>query len=80
MSDVRRRVRVVNNRPGTPSRMRQVRDAQGLTQQRLAFLTGMSIRAIQNVEGGIAEPGLKTAQLIAKALGTTVDDLFGAAA
>lgn len=59
--------------------MRAIMDArieQGLTQQKLSELSGISQADISRLEGGTANPSLKTMQRIAAALGKTVQIKF----
>jgi putative transcriptional regulator len=49
----------------------------GLSQFQLAVKTGISPQTISNVEQGKHLPQVTTALAFARALNTTVDDLFG---
>jgi transcriptional regulator with XRE-family HTH domain len=61
------------------NRLRQLRQAAGLTQQALAFKSGLSITNIIHIERGrIPNPRLFTMKAIALALGCKVDDFFHA--
>lgn len=53
--------------------------ASGLTQQRLADLVGLHRPTITMYETGRAMPTAYGALRLARALGTTVEDLFGGA-
>lgn len=52
------------------------RDKTGLTQVQVAKKAGITVRAYQYIEADERVPNAYTAQLIAQALGTTVEDLF----
>ncbi|HEY3906370.1 MAG TPA: tetratricopeptide repeat protein [Streptosporangiaceae bacterium] len=65
-----------NELPG--SRLRRLREAAGLTQEELAGRSGVSERAIGNLERGIGRPYPSSIRLVATALGLTgavADDL-----
>lgn len=78
--------------PSTPSRSGeppQVRDgirlrlarlARGLSQQDLAAAAGVTRQAVAGFEAGRWDPSLRVAVALARALGTSVEDLFAAAA
>lgn len=53
------------------------RNAKKLTQEALAEMAELSLGAIKQVEIGRNEPSVKTLIKIAKALGTTTDELLG---
>ena len=55
--------------------LRELREAQGLTQQQLADKAGMSINSLQSAERGKSLPGAYNLCLFAKALGCTLNDL-----
>lgn len=54
-------------------RMRELRTVKGMTQEQLSWAAGVSQQMIAKYEDGGKTPSLQTAQLIAEALGTTVD-------
>jgi len=56
--------------------IRDIREKRGLTQERLADLCGLPRPHISAIERGEYRPRIDTAQKIAQALGTTVDELF----
>ena len=58
------------------SRMREFRARLGLTQQDLADRVGVRRETIVCLEQGRYNPSLRLAWDIARALGTTVDELF----
>lgn len=53
-----------------------LRENQGLSQEQLAWKSGVSRHAISEVELGKRIPTLKTALLLARTLKCTVDDIF----
>lgn len=57
---------------------RRLRKEKGLTQTQLAELVGCSQANVFDIETGRSKPRLALAFAIAEALGSTVDDLFGA--
>jgi putative molybdopterin biosynthesis protein len=59
-------------------RLRLARLAGGLTQSNLAELCGVSRQAVAGAEAGTWSPSLGVALLLARALGTSVDQLFAA--
>ncbi|MCS7295058.1 MAG: helix-turn-helix domain-containing protein, partial [Dehalococcoidia bacterium] len=58
-------------------RIRERRLAAGLTQQRLAERAGVSRQALIAIEAGRLVPSVLVALRLARALGCTVEDLFG---
>ena len=58
------------------ARLADVRHAHGLTQARLASITGIHRVTIARIETGVVSPNAKTLQRIADALGVLVDDLI----
>ena len=58
-------------------RLKQLRAAAGITQQRLADLAGLSIGAIREYEQHLRYPILPNAAALADALGVTLDELAG---
>jgi putative molybdopterin biosynthesis protein len=60
--------------------LRSARQARAYSQQQLAGLAGVSRQAIAAVESGLSDPSLRTALAIARALGMTIEELFGSAA
>lgn len=57
-------------------RMRQAREAVGLSQQALADAVGATRQTIGLIEAGRYNPSLKLCLAICKALGKTLDELF----
>ncbi len=62
---------------GIGIRVRLTRQARGLTQQQLAEMAGMSRPSLSAIENGLADPSLRNAMALARALGMTVEELFG---
>lgn len=56
--------------------LKRVRVQQGYTQKQVAHLACISERAYQSYELGIRKPSVDVAQRIAKALNSTVEELF----
>ncbi len=59
------------------NRLREVREARGLTQAQLAEQIQVSRKTINTVENGIFVPSTIIALRLAAALGERVEDLFG---
>lgn len=59
--------------------LKDTREKCGLTQVQVAKKAGVSEVSYQRIERGAQEPGVFTAIYIARALNSTVEDLFGAA-
>src|SRR4029077_12048614 len=51
--------------------------ARGLSQQQLAGVAGVTRQAVSAVESGHSDPSLRVALGLARALGMTVEELFG---
>src|SRR5215472_5993724 len=64
-------------RAGT--RLRVARQARGFSQQQLAGMAGVSRQAVSAVEAAVSDPSLRVALALSRALGMTVEDLFGPA-
>ena len=58
-------------------RLREIREAQGMSQRRLADLAGITQAALFRLETGETDPRLSTLRQIAKALGVTVGEIIG---
>jgi transcriptional regulator with XRE-family HTH domain len=56
--------------------LRRVRLEKGLSQERLAELTGLSTNFVGEMERGLKAPGLTVVVRLARALGTSVHDLL----
>ena len=59
------------------TKLREAREKCGLNQAQVAEKVGTTARAYQYYEAGEREPSVKTAILIAKAVKSTVEKLFG---
>jgi molybdate-binding protein/DNA-binding XRE family transcriptional regulator len=59
------------------ARLRLARQARGLSQQQLAGVAGVTRQAVSAVESGHSDPSLRVALAVARALGVTVEELFG---
>ncbi len=59
--------------------LKQTRVKRGLTQVQLAEKANISVRHYQDIEAATSEPSVKIALLIAQALNTPVEFLFGTA-
>ena len=59
--------------------LRLARQARGFSQQQLAGMAGVSRQAVSAVESGLSAPSLRVALALARALGMTVEDMFGPA-
>ena len=57
-------------------RIKHIRESKGLTQEKLAEKTGLSLDFIGKIEVNINEPGLKSLIKIANALNVHIKDLF----
>ncbi len=62
---------------GDGARLRLARQARGLSQQQLAGVAGVTRQAVSAVESGHSDPSLRVALGLARALGMTVEELFG---
>ena len=62
---------------GNGNRLRLARRARGLSQQQVAEMAGVSRQAISAVESGASDPSLRVAIALCRALGMTVEELFG---
>lgn len=58
------------------NKLKKQREKIGLTQKQVANKAGISENGYQNYEAGKRTPNVYTAQLIAQALQTTVEELF----
>ena len=58
------------------NRLRELREAKGLTQAQLADLIGVSRKTVNTVENGVFVPSTVVALKLAKALGISVEALF----
>lgn len=58
------------------SKLAQVRKAQGLSQERLAEISGVHRVSIARIESGEISPNIRTLERLATALGVTVNELI----
>jgi transcriptional regulator with XRE-family HTH domain len=58
------------------SRIRQYRKKMGLTQEELAFNSGINISFLGDIERGIKKPSIETLEKLLKALGVTFQEFF----
>ena len=58
-------------------RLRLARQARGYSQQQLAGMAGVSRQAVSAVESGLSDPSLRVALALGRALGMTVEEMFG---
>jgi putative transcriptional regulator len=58
------------------NRVREAREAKGLTQAQLADLIGTSRKTVNTVENGVFVPSTVIALKLAAALGEPVEELF----
>ena len=58
------------------NRMEEKRKAQGLTQQQLAVLLGVSRQTIISLESGKYNPSILLAHRIAQTFGVRIEDIF----
>jgi putative transcriptional regulator len=61
------------------NRVREAREAKGLTQAQLADLIGTSRKTVNTVENGVFVPSTVIALKLARALGEPVERLFSLA-
>lgn len=59
------------------NRLREFRAKKGLTQMQIADVLGCQQGLVSQYERGVNTPSLHNALLLARALGTTVEALFG---
>jgi putative molybdopterin biosynthesis protein len=61
------------------ARLRSARQARGLSQYQLARMARISRQAVSAIEAGLSDPSLRVALTLGRALGLTVEELFGPA-
>jgi len=61
------------------ARLRSARQARGLSQGQLARMAQVSRQAVSALEAGLSDPSLRVALTLSRALGLTVEELFGPA-
>ncbi len=64
---------------GFVSRLREARQAHGLTQAELAEAVGVTRKTVNTIENAVFVPSTVLALKLARALGVRVEDLFGLA-
>jgi molybdate-binding protein/DNA-binding XRE family transcriptional regulator len=64
---------------GTGAELRIARQARGYSQDQLASIAGVTRQGISALESGRSDPSLRVALALARALGLTVEELFGPA-
>jgi putative molybdopterin biosynthesis protein len=64
---------------GAGTRLRLARQARGFSQLQLAEMAEVSRQAVSAVESGLFDPSLRSALALARALGVTVEEIFGPA-
>ena len=57
-------------------RIKQIRKAARLTQEKLAEKTGLSVEYISRLERGMSQPSFKTFEALAKSLNVNAKDFF----
>jgi putative transcriptional regulator len=62
--------------PELQNKLREARSEQGLTQEQLADRIGVTRKTINTVERGVFLPSTVLALKLARALGTSVEQLF----
>jgi molybdate-binding protein/transcriptional regulator with XRE-family HTH domain len=62
---------------GIGTRLRPARQARGFSQQQVADMAGVTRQAISALESGLSDPSLRVAIALSRALGLTVEELFG---
>ena len=62
---------------GRRNRVRERRLSLNLSQKKLSEITGVSILTIIKIENGTTNPNLDVIKEIAKALSSTLEELFG---
>ncbi len=67
----------VDSAAGSGTRLRLARVARGFSQQQLAGMAGVSRQAVSAIESGLSDPSLRVALALARALGLTVEEVFG---
>lgn len=58
------------------NRIKEIRKAAKLTQERLAEKAGLSVEYISRIERGLAQPSFKTIDLLADVLNVTAKDFW----
>ena len=58
-----------------PARLKQLREAKGMSREQVAVEAGTSYHSITKLEQGVRAPSLELAWRVAQALGCSLDDL-----
>ena len=67
----------INSKSNIAKNIRRLRQAKGLSQDRLSKLADLSLNSIVNIElGNNPNPTIETLEKIAKALGVSVEELL----
>jgi molybdate-binding protein/transcriptional regulator with XRE-family HTH domain len=66
-----------DGRDSSGTRLRLARQMRGFSQLQLAGMAGVSRQAVSSVEAGHSDPSLRVALALSRALGMTVEELFG---
>jgi putative molybdopterin biosynthesis protein len=77
LNDMMRRPDMTEVPSAAGTRLRLARQARGLSQQQLAGMAAVTRQAVSAVESGHSDPSLRVALALSRALGMTVEDLFG---
>lgn len=56
---------------------RRARERKGMSRKRLSELSGIHVDVIQDIEHGHSNPRLSTVELLADALGLSIDEYVG---
>lgn len=69
-------LKIIKEVQEAPTRLREIREASGLSQEELAQIVGLSDTAIHLYETGKRVPMFRTAKKIARVLGVSVSELW----
>jgi putative transcriptional regulator len=58
------------------NRVQEVREARGLRREDVASMAGITVQTVYTMETGRNQPRLDIAQKVARALDSTLDELF----
>lgn len=68
---------IMNTNMPPKSRLAEIRQKTGLTQKELANKSGVSLNMISYIERGVRVPRIEIAKKLCKALGVTLNDIWG---